>query len=263
MNHYVLKGESRPVKPSLFFETEADVRDVRSGYRNSKHGFFQAEWLEDEGLNWTADMVREVDPEWLEEISPPRPLNWPVFGDEKIVHYLGAYYSPRIWRNYALGIYSTAQESETQFIARCGEALLRERSRELNRVREIFLRRFLELEQKLIEAIECEEGEPNERNRRGSVARVLFSKVRDDLESWFRSEDYRLLEPADLAWNLEFHTLLQEKLADLQRELISTYNRINAHFIGQAGEVELYDVSLSHLQIAVLSRGILWAAEEK
>lgn len=60
MKHYTLKGESRCAEPSLFFEAKTNIQEVRSGYRSSRHGFFQAEWIEDMELNWAADMVREI-----------------------------------------------------------------------------------------------------------------------------------------------------------------------------------------------------------
>lgn len=191
------------------------------------------------------------------------PLKWPQFGDEKIIRYLEEHRRPQIWRNYAVGMYARPGESRAEFVMRCRETLLVEGNRELGQVREIFLRRFLELEQKLIAATENEEQDPHQKNRKCLAAQDLFSKVREELGRWVLCEDYRPLQLTDLAGGLEFDQGFDEKLSDLRQELVSAYNRINSDYVRQADEVELYEVSRSYLQIEVLSRGILWAAGDQ
>lgn len=255
LRHYALIGAT-PRTPSLFFEAQVDIQDSRSGYRDSRHSFFQAEWLEDPDFKWTRDMVREISPDWLEEIVPPSPLQWPFFGDQKIVEYLGEHFRPRIWKNYSLEMYSTARENREELIARCREALLPERNLELRKLREIFMRRFMEMEHRLVGALEQGPWDQDVKTRYLFSLRNTFSNIREDLRCWSLREDHRPAE--DFSWTLDVYPEFQEKVNDLRAELIEQYDQINAQYEQRAGQVESYEVPLSYPRIEVLARGIVW-----
>lgn len=269
MKHYVLKGlGSRanlkvPSWFTLLFEVKIDIQDVRSGYRNSRHQYFEAAWLEDPDLSWTPDLVREIPAEQLEEVPPPAQPEWPRFGDQKIIHYLMQHQGPRVWRNRELEMYASAQETEAEFIERCREQLDEERRRELKKIKDVLLHRFLELEQKVIHALEQMEDGTKEwnsdlRNHKISSVRSLFSTVREDLGRWFLRSDYRPLSKSDLEWRGDIPVEFLEKLLDLRGELISKYNQIGAFYEQKARAVETYEVPLSYAKIDIVSRGILW-----
>lgn len=266
MKHYVLKGPgSRPKIPSWFtllFEVKIDIQDARSGYRNSRHQYFEAAWLEDPNLSWTRDLVREIQAEQLEEVTPPAQPEWPRFGDQKIIHYLMRHQGARIWRNRELEMYSTGRETEEEFIERCREQLAEGRRRELRKTKDVLLHRFLELEQKIIHAMDPMDGthewNTDLKNHQLSSVRSLFSRVLEDLGRWFLCSDYRPLSASDLPWGGDIPEEFSERLLDLREELISKYNQISASCEQTAEAVEAYQVPLSYSKIDIVSRGILW-----
>lgn len=213
-------------------------------------------WLEEGQLDWTQDMVRRREPEEL--VGPPAPLEWPPDADRKMIRYLTRYFRPRLWRNPALQLYSNPQESREEFIARCREVLREERSRELQKVGEVFLHRFLELEQRLLEQTQTEPWEEDLRDRRLARIRNLFSSVRDSLSRCFLREDPGLLSEADLPWEAPVQVEFQERLQALKEEFIARYNAINAECEERACRLDRYEVPLSYGQVEIVSMGVLW-----
>ena len=258
MKHYQLKGEAKPRSPRPLYEVNLELQDVRSGYRNSDCGFFKAEWLEEAELHWTKDMVLRIERGSLLEIKAPSFLSWPELGDQKIIKYLMQNYRPQIWRNSVLGLYSTARENKLEFLQRCEGGLFEERDRELKKVREVFLHRFLEMEQRLFEVAEEEPWDEDWKSRQLMGIQNLVSLLRENLSRWFMQDDPQLPARTQWEWTSGLAPELMERLTDLRAEFIARYNQISGRYEQAASEIESYEVPLSYSQIEIVSRGVLW-----
>ena len=94
--HYRLLHASAAEQPKLLFEVKVDIQDVRSGYNGSSTFLFLADWLQDWGLKWARDMVREVSLEELEPAAAPRSVSWPEQAEDLIADYVARLPGPRI-----------------------------------------------------------------------------------------------------------------------------------------------------------------------
>ena len=259
VKHYSFKGVRRPTSPCLLFEVKVDLQDVRSGYRSSATGLFSGQWLGDqEDLHWTEDMVSRLDLQDLKVIDPPIQLEWPSCGDERIIHYLRRYARPRIWKNHNLRMYSGARESKTDFIERCRESLAEERSLKMKKIREIFMHRYFELEQRLKLQIVDEKVDEELKMQRLSRITTHFAQAREQLSRCFVRDDDRLLGEGDLVWRLGSYQDLQDRLNDLRLDLVSAYNELINSCVERATGIETYEVPAPRSAIEIVSRNFLW-----
>ena len=259
MKHYSLKDLRHPVKPALLFEVKIDLQDVRSGYRGSESGLFKGDWLTDQRyLVWTKDMVSRLNPEQLQVITPPLELEWPEGGDETIITYLLRHYRPRIWKNYHLRVYSGPTESREDFIERCRETLNQQRSIEMKKLREVFMHRFFELEQRLVRFVSEEDTNEELKMERQAAITALFCEAREELSRCFVRDDYQLLGKDDLVWSLASNPECQDRLDNLRMDLISLFNEVSSRYEESAIRVEAYEVTARRPGIEIVSRSFLW-----
>jgi len=259
LKHYRL-NRTKPIdQPALLFEIDLELQDVRSKYRDSYRAFFQAEWLRASDLSWTPDMVCQIRPDWLVEIPPPSEFEWPAWSDSKIVHYLTHHFRPRIWRNQSLGMYSHPGESKEEFLLRCRDQVFEEWLEEQKKFWDIFVHRFLELEEKLIKEMEGEREEDEEFSdlRLERVKDLLFS-VRESL--WAFRDCWQPGDVPSLDWKSETVPAVQGRLDDLRQDLVTMCERINRGYQQEARQIERYEVPVPYLQMEVVSRGIMWSS---
>ncbi|MDA2934535.1 hypothetical protein MYX82_09340 [Acidobacteria bacterium AH-259-D05] len=258
MKHYRLERTTEPERPSLLFEINMQLQDVRSGYRVVEFRFFKAEWLEEKDLGWTRDMVCEIHREILVEVDPPSDLSWPEFSDEKMIQYLVQYYRPQIWRNHLIGMYSHEGETKEELISRCREALFEEQSQELKKFREVFLHCFLELEQEIFRNVPQEGWDDDWKNLILMRIRDLISREGQDLSRWSRGDQCPPADKKASKGTLRVDPSVQEKLDDLADVFISRYHQIDQEYEEKANQIEPYEVPVSYSQIDIISRGIIW-----
>lgn len=260
VKHYRQKGQRRSTGDSfLLFDVRLDFQDVRSGYRGSESGLYYAENLADSELDWTPDMVRATEWAILQEISAPAPLQWPAEADGRIKRFFLKYYRTTILRNRELNLYSQPSESKKEFIQRTAEHLLEERRSTLAQIRDLFLRRFLEAEQKSLATLEAGEWGPEQSPQVAARIRDAFSEIRDQFSQCFLRDDWQQLQPEDLDWGQELDVESQERLEQLRQEFINLYNKASATLFQRADNVDSYDVTLSHSDIDVVSRAFFWS----
>lgn len=260
MKHYRRKVLPGAGDPALLFEVRLDVQDVRSGFRGTESETLRADWLEDEHLSWTPDMVSAISPGELEEIEPPRLLAWPERGDARMIDFLTRHHRIQIWRNADLGLYSRPRESRQEFEARCRDTLLEARGRELRKTQEIFFHRILELENRILELTrESDWSDEILKSRKTALAQGLFREVREDLNRILLRDDFEPLGLEEFVWTGDVGADHQERLDQLRLELLSRYNEINASYAEKAAQIEPYAVAVRHLQVEIVSRGILWS----
>jgi hypothetical protein len=258
LKHYQWREVSKTSQPSLLWETRLDIQDVRTGYRGTDVGHFLGPYLEQADVDWSADLVKRLEPSSLREITPPRSITWPVGSDEKLVRHLLQYYRIPVWRNYRLGLYSAPHETRSEFVSRCLSFLREESSEAHQKVQDIFLRRFLEIEKQLQDKIREEESEPDLEERMSSRVKDLFSDFREDFSRRLLEESMEPLKESDLDWTGKIDIEFQERILKLRSDLVNRFNEINQAASRKANSVEEYEVTLSYPQIQIISRGILW-----
>lgn len=230
---------------------------MRSGFRVSRSGFFRGEWLDTAGLNWTPDMVAPVDPDEIEEFDPPRELNWPDFADSMIIHHSISHYRPRIWKNIRLDLYSKPNESREEFLERCHQREVRERILQREELRDVFLRRVIELKAAMIKMVSEERSVDPHRDRRLTTVRSLFS---DLAREWDRlplqDDEPTVRESTDYAGtDRDLHEMVESFRADLRYR----FGRIQVEVRPRDEDLEPYDVPVNHSQVEIISRGFLWS----
>lgn len=259
VKHYKPKGaDAARDCPDLLFEVRFDFHDVRSGLSGSESGLFTAQMLVDEDLDWTTDMVCSFEPAGLVEIKPIRVLEWPAAADAQITRYFLKNRRTVLWKNGELGIYSQTGESRDEFVARCVELVSEERRSVLTQVRDIFIHRFLEAEQRALDALQDEEWTSRERDRRSAELRNAFSEIRESFSRCFLRDRLEPLTKKDLAWTSRLDVETQERLETVRDECLSMFNRLTHEVLKRARGVEIHEVSLSHDEIDIVSRGFLW-----
>ena len=259
LKHYRLNRTEPIDQPVLLFEVDLELQDVRSKYRDSYRAFFQAEWLEESDLSWTPDMVCQIRPDWLVEIQPPSEFEWPAWSDSKIVHYLTHHFRPQIWKNQSLEMYSCLGQSKEEFLLCCQDQVFEEWLKEQKQFWDIFVHRFLALEEKLIKEMEGESEEDEESsNLRLERVRDLLFSVRESL--WAFRDCWQPEDVPSLDWKSEAFPAVQGRLDDLRKNLVTMCERINQGYQQKARQIERYEVSVSYPQIEVVSRGIKWSA---
>jgi hypothetical protein len=257
IKHYRLRG-AKAESASLLFHVRLNIQDVRSGYRVEDDEYFEGPWFAESDLHWTRDMVKKLDGKRLIEVKPSHPVSWPQSADEQIIHYLLHFYRPMIWKNFELNLYSNPYESKEEFVKRCINASREQRQKELERVIDVYLRRFLEVEKKLLAATEEDGWERKTLEDRISQIRQLFSQIRERFSFYAIREESTPVSEADFSWTTAVDIETQERLAALREEFLIQYNRINHTYEEGAKRLESYEVPLSHLQIEILGRGCLW-----
>ncbi len=257
--HYRLLHTSAAEQPKLLFEVKVDIQDVRSGYSGSPTFLFLADWLQDWGLRWTRDMVREVSLQELEPAEAPRPISWPEQAEDLIADHVARLPGPRIWYSRELGTYSERVESLEDFRDRCREDLLTERSARMRNLSELFFHRFLRLERMLLDMFSSEEGlEGNQFLDLEADLKRLFSSGRESQSRIFLENDFRLLQEEELGWSFPRRPEHHEHLQALASDLVRDYNAIGLDFEKRAKDVDPYEVPMGSAQIETHSRGIVW-----
>jgi hypothetical protein len=257
LKHYCQEGTKPGGQPTLFFEVGLEVQDVRSEYRDSYRTCFQAEWLEESDLCWTPDMVNQISLDVLEEIHPLSEFDWPVWGDSKILHHITHHFHPVIWKNSALQMYSRARENKEDFLLRCQDRVLGDWLAEQKQFWDIFVHRFLDLENRLIQEIQGDhkEDEKSSSVRLERVRDLLFS-VRESL--WNFRDGWQLQYVPSLDWDKEAVPTIQIRLDSLKQDLVSTSKKINENHQKRAGQIERHEVAVTYAQLEIVSRGVMW-----
>lgn len=258
VKHYRVKGVKVPTQPAALFEARLDLFDHRSGYRSSETGIYLGDWLIHREMSWTKDMVTDSIPVEMMEFDPPNPLEWPEYLDDKIIEYFMRFVRVKIWSNPFLEFYSRPGDTHEQFIDRCEYFLLKNKESEIEKLKEVYLHRFLSIEQDLLISSNEVPWDPELGEKRAVRIRGLFSGIRDGFSQLSLRDIPSILGDADFTWKGRVDVESQEKLEGLRREFISNLNKEVETCLEQARLTEEYEVPVNHSQVDILSRAILW-----
>jgi hypothetical protein len=147
--------------PRLYFEAKIDFNDVRSGFRETCSVSKAMEiYLMDDDALWTRDMACDIDPSLVASGTPAtgklRPL--PSFVDAEMmkrmeamfVDYLMRYSAVRVYRNFALNVYSNPGENLEDFGSRCTDILGESFRTDLDGLHEVFQRKIEQVREKCL-----------------------------------------------------------------------------------------------------------------
>ncbi len=259
MKHYRRIGSGGASELRLLFDVRLDYRDVRSGVRGGASHTLAAPPLVDSDLEWTEDMVQVVSESDLVEVEPPGPARWPHGSEDQMQRFLLRSFRLGIWRNADLGIYSQPGETREDFRRRCIELLSDEQHAALQDLRQVYLRRILELEQRVLDSLEHPIWEGEQIDRRALEIRDAFSEIRETLSRYLLTppgEDLTIPEGA--GWRNKLDVESRERVEKFWMDLLPVWNRVRGRLLWRAGQIESYQVSLNHSDIDILPRGFLW-----
>lgn len=179
--------------PCFYVEARIDYADVRSGYHMTcgLNNILDVRPFE-EDLLWTRDMVRNVDPAALLTSKPEqaRLRSLPEFVAEEVLPRIETQYfsfllrhaGVRVFRNFALNIYSHPGETRDEFEVRCLDVFSESFRGELDSFREVVNRRLERIETKYFGRGRTMEFESD---RRMTQARSRFHAVAEGVAELF------------------------------------------------------------------------------
>jgi hypothetical protein len=185
--------------PHFYVEVRIDFNDVRTGFRETVSLSKALEiYPEDADLLWADDMIRDVDPQKTRSMIPefahlvrlPEYVNESFISrmESKFTEYLLNCFEERIYKNFALNIYSFSGESLADFTRRCMELFDGPMRQELEYLNEVFKRK---LERIKTRYLSTEETGAFERAREESQKRNDFSSYSDRIASLFVQGEFR------------------------------------------------------------------------
>ncbi len=258
LEHYQVRGVQSPCERAVLFRVRLDIHDIRSGYSVLDEGWYEAPWLDESDLEWTRDMVHAVDLKTLEEIEPPRPVEWPSSGDQKIFRYFVHFYRTWIWKNTELLIYSYLGQTKEDFLEKCSAFASRDMRGDLEKVKSIFLHRFLDLERKRLFAVQAEPWDSETSEQRISQIREAFSGIRESLSRCLMGEEVKPIRAEDFRWEPTPDVESEERLRDVLAEFVERQNEFVEECVARARSVDEYEVTVSHGQVEIISRAVIW-----
>ena len=256
--------------PYYYAEVKIDFNDVRTGFRETFDLSKAFEiYSNTADLLWAEDMVRDVDPQKLVSFIPGtiRSGELPGFVDAdfisrmetQFIQYLLRSFTTRIFRNFALNIYSSSGESKSDFISRCRELCESPKRKELDRLYEVFSRRLEQTRQKYLSVIEPSDLEPS---RTESKNRDIFSLYSERIGALFYQRESGSKQPEG-----PFHPPagiqdMEEKLLSLEMEAQNTIAKLRESYEEKAQNLDEYILHPNLKDIHFVRSCILWMPEK-
>jgi hypothetical protein len=261
-------GQPRQYEPCFYFEARIDYADVRSGFHLTcgLHDILDIRPY-DSDETWTRDMVRTVDPTLIQVAKPdeaicrplPEYVNEEFLGrvETQYLSYLLRYAEARIFRNFALNIYSQPGESRCDFQSRCLEGFQESFRGELDAMREVVNRRLERIEEKHIS------GNPTgefESDRRLAQARSRLQAIADRITELFLQIELSM-EPADIA-RLQYpdpaRPDLEQSLESLETDVRRDTNRLMNSYLDKVRNIDEYILHPGLKDLHLVRKCILW-----
>ncbi len=263
---------AQPWAPHFYFEARIDYADVRSGYHMTC-GFNHVLDLRpyDEDLPLTSDMVRVVAPEAIRNTKPENAalISLPVYITEDLLGRLEIQYlsfllrnaEARVFRNYALNIYSHPGETRDEFQARCLDVFKESFRGELDSLREVVNRRFERIEQKYISRTRTGEFESD--RRAASTRSTLHAVAENIAELFLRTE--LTLESADVTLMRYPHpsrTDVEQSLEILEMDVRRDIGRLLNSYQEKVRNIDEYIIHPGLKDLHLVRKCILWMPAE-
>jgi hypothetical protein len=253
--------------PFFYLEAKIDLADVRSGVRESLSVTRALEIVQLEGdALWTEDMVRTVDPAFVEGGLPGSPAlnSLPSHVDaiylqrveSQFLRYLLRHFEVHVFRNPYLRHYSLPGESKDDFTARCLEMLARSFRNELDGIRELCDRK---LERVRLKYLKPGRVEGFAEERISAEARNRIHEMAERVEELFVTAELTA-EPSggDPMFPGTADGTLEQRLASIECEARDAIRRLAIEYTEMAGNLDEYLVRPSLRDIRLGHASILW-----
>ncbi len=263
-------GAGTEYAPRLYFEAKIDFADVRSGLRETCSVCSAVDMFPlDEGVLWTEDMVRPVDPAQIHS-EPPREAKFhaiPDFLDAQAValaetqylHFLLRYFKVRIYRNFTLNVYSGPAESLSDFTVRCRELLRESFRKELDRLQEVFVRSIEQIRGKYLKTSRWEEYDSPSRSLQ--LKDIVHQSLDRIAQLFLQAElDLGSCSPAP-ACRCAARLELEERLCSLEEDAYRAIGRLVATWQDRVRNIDEYIVRPNLKDIHLARTRILWVPD--
>jgi hypothetical protein len=273
IKHLFLRAASigpQEYTPRFYVEAKIDFADVRSGYHMTCGINNVLDLLPFEGDSlWTRDMVRSVDPAAIQTSKPETATlgRLPEFVTEDLLSRVETQYlsfllrhaEVRIFRNFALNVYSNPGETRDDFIARCLDEFKESFRSDLDAFRDAVNRRLERIERKYVAedrpgGFESDRAVAQERNKLHDVAERIaefFLRTELTLDACVEVPPYPDPARSDLDQCLE--TLEVDVRQGIQRLLNSYQEKVL--------NVDEYIIHPNLRDLHLVRAGILWMPE--
>ena len=253
--------------PRFCFEAKIDFADVRSGLRETC-GVCSAVDLTplDEEILWTEDMVWSIDPARIQSDPPPqgRVSALPEFIDvhavaqaeTHFVRYLLRYFKLRIYRNFALNVYSNSTEKLPDFTARCRDLLGESFRHDLDALHDVFDRNHEQIKGKYLGTTEWEGSDSSSPS---SQLKSILHRSSERIAQMFLRAELDLGPPlpapsCGCSTGLE----MEERLCSLEADAYRAIGRLLATWQDKAYNIDEYVVHPSLKDVHLSRTRILW-----
>jgi hypothetical protein len=252
--------------PFFYVEARVDFNDIRTGFR-SMASLNKAIELHPMGMDLSIveDMVQDIDPRCLRSSAPDaiHCARLPEFVDAgfmsqmetQFVRYLLNSFKAKVYRNFALDVYSSAGESLPDFTARCLDLMDGSRQADLEALREIFNRKLGQIEQKYLNDRAPESFELIKAASRG---RDILSDYLERIADLFLQSKPMPNPKANAAQHPRSGLELEERLSSLELEAQQSIAGLWDSYKEKASSVDEYILHPNLKDIHLVRNCILW-----
>ncbi len=252
--------------PYFYAEARIDFGDVRTGFRDTISLNKAMDICpNDANLCWADDMIREVDISKVTSTIPngARLRPQPGFVDEPfisrmenhLIRYLLRTYKIRIYRNFALNIYSLAGESLEAFVSRCTELLKEPMRHELHLLQEVFNRKLEQIKQRYLG---LEIPRDLEQAKMDSQNRETFSRASEKIDDLFMRSDLGPSTAFPALYSAPEMTEMEERLFSLEVKAQRSIEKVIQSYFQKARTIDEYILHPNLKDIHFVRSGILW-----
>ncbi len=252
--------------PHFYAEVRIDFNDIRTGFRETVSLMKALDiYSENADLLWADDMIRDIDPRKMKsEIHESAHLarlpdyvnaNFMARMENKFAEYLLRCFEQRIYKNFALNIYSFSGESLADFTGRCMELFDGPMRQELDYLNEVFKRKLERVKQKFLSS---EEEGAFERAREESQRRNAFAVYSDKIASLFVQSEFRNKSTFGRPEAAKSMSELDERLIGLEQEAQQAILKIGESYEEKARAIDEYILHPNVRDIHFVRSCIIW-----
>ncbi len=255
--------------PLIYFEAKVDFADVRSGCHVTRgiSSVMNMVQLEEDQV-WTRDMVRTIDPEKLVTAKPESVTlaSLPDFVTEGFLSrietlylsYLLRHTDVRLYRNFALNIYSHFGETLDEFQSRCMEEFNDAFRADLDVLREVVNRRLERIATKYVGGRAGE----YESDRRVTQARSKLHAMSEMFaELFIQTELTSDNGPVTPGRPNPAHPDLEQSLDTLETEVRIEIRRLRTFYWEKVQNIDEYIIRPNFKDLHLVRTCILWTPE--
>jgi hypothetical protein len=258
----------------LYFEARIDMSDVRSGFRDtlSINKALEIHPMEDDAM-WTPDMAVTVDTSLIEEGLPRdgTARGIPDFLDAALLSrletlflsYLMRYFEVRVFRNFALNLYSGPGESLDDFQLRCLDMMGEAFRKDLDDLHEVLVRKLEQLREKdLRESAGLTSALDFDIAKIDSLVKSRIHQVSESITNLFLKTELNLGSHLDISCVPSSSTEFDQRLSFLETETRHQIQRLIGVYQERLQNIDEYAIHPNLKDIHLVRTCILWVPVE-